>query len=425
MGGAAPGARRDGAATVTLARWADAIVGRAPALGQRNFRRYFYGQVCSVLGSFIQATALSWLVYRLSGSPTLLGLTAFLTQAPQLLVTPLAGVMIDRFDRRRLLIWLQALSAAQALALALLVASGEVQVGHILVLALLLGLLNSFDLPSRQSLLLYLVEDRATLANAVALNAAVVHSGRLLGPPLAGLLLAVVPESVCFALNGLSYLAPIYAVSRIRADIPRQAGLRTGAALREVGRFIGAQADARRVLAAVACVNATASSYIVLMPVFAQQAFGGGTRDLGLLLGMGGAGALAASVYLSTRARGQASLRFPLQSCIVSALGLMGFALAGQAGQLWLGLPMVALIGAGIGATNIAANTRLQTLTPDTLRGRVIAIFGSLRFGFDALGGLLAGALAARLGVLPVTFALGGLLAAGSLLLLRRLPRGA
>jgi MFS family permease len=398
-----------------------AIVSRAPALGQRNFRRYFYGQICSVLGTFIQAVALSWLVYRMTGSPALLGLTAFLSQAPQLVVAPLAGVLIDRFDRRRILIVLQSIFAVQALLLAWLVAFELIEVWHILALALLLGVLNSFDLPSRQSLLLYLVDDRSTLANAVALNAAVVHSGRLIGPPVAGLLLAVVPESVCFLINALSYLGPIVAITLIRAEIPWQQHLKTGSALLEVASFIRRSFEAKVALGAVALVNATASTYVVLMPVFAKDVFAGGAQSLGILLGMGGAGALTASIYLSTRARSGIDPGFLIKSCGLAGVGMIGLALAGQLGNLGLGMPMVALIGAGIGATNIAGNTRLQYQTPDNLRGRIISIFGSLRFGFDALGGLLAGAAAAMLGVLPVTLGLGLLLLVGCLVLRGRI----
>lgn len=395
------------------ARFSAAVVARAPALGQANFRRYFYGQILSVLGTFIQAVALSWLVYRLTGSPALLGLTAFLSQAPQLLVAPLAGVMIDRFDRRRLMIGLQCIFAIQALVLAALVIFDAVAVWQLLALSALLGVLNSFDLPTRQSLLFYLVDDKSTLANAVALNAAVVHSGRLLGPPLAGLLLAVVPESICFLLNALSYLGPIIAVLAIRAEIPRQQNLRTSKALREVFVFFRSNGQARAALLAVALVNVTASCYVVLMPVFARDVFAGTAQSLGWLLGMGGAGALTASVYLSTRARAEITPGFMVASCAVAAAGLLGFALAGHLGSLALGLPMVGLIGAGIGATNIAGNTRLQHLAPESLRGRVISIFGSTRFGFDALGGLVAGALAAAIGVLAVTAGLGLLLVPG------------
>lgn len=401
------------AATLS-ARLAGVVVERAPALGQPNFRRYFYGQICSVLGTFIQAVALSWLVYRLTGSPALLGLTAFLSQAPQLVVGPLAGVLIDRVDRRRLMIALQIVYAVQATTLAVLVFADAVAVWHLLALAALLGVLNSFDLPTRQSLLLYLVDDKSTLANAVALNAAVVHSGRLLGPPIAGLLLAVVPESVCFLINALSYLGPISAVLAIRAEIPRQHNLKTGSALREVYAFIRGNPQAQAALLAVAMVNLTASTYVVLMPVFARDIFAGSSQALGWLLGMGGAGALTASLYLSTRARAEIGPRLVVASCATAAAGLAGFALAGQLGSLALGMPMVGLIGAGIGATNIAGNTRLQYLAPEGLRGRVISIFGSTRFGFDALGGLIAGALASAAGVLPVTAVLGVLLLMGS-----------
>lgn len=397
------------------------IVGRAPALGQRLFRLYFYGQICSVLGTFIQAVALSWLVYRLTGSPALLGAVAFLSQAPQLVVGPLAGVMIDRFDRRRILIVLQSLFALQAVVLTVLVAFDWIAVWHILTLALVLGILSSFDLPSRQSLLLYLVDDKLTLANAVALNSAVVHTGRLVGPPIAGLLLAFVPESVCFLINALSYLGPIYAVMLIRADMPTPKPMKTGSALAEVARFIRKTGEAKLSLGSVAMVNATASTYIVLMPVFAKDVFGGAAQSLGILLGMGGAGALVAAVYMSTRARSGVSIRFALTGCLLGAAGLLGFAIAGYLANFWLALPMVALMGAGIGLTNIAGNTRLQYLAPDSLRGRVISIFGSVRFGFDALGGLIAGTIAAYIGVLPVVLLLVLLLCCGCWGLSRRM----
>lgn len=398
-----------------------AIVARAPALGQRNFRRYFFGQVCSVLGTFIQAVAMSWLVYRLTGSAALLGLAAFLSQAPQLLVSPLAGVVVDRFDRRRILIGLQCLFALQALLLAGLVFFDLVQVWHLLALSASLGILNSFDLPSRHSLLPYLVDDRATLANAVAINAAVIHGGRFVGPPVAGLLLAVLPESACFLINGLSYLGPILAVRAIRADIPRQHALRTGRALVEIVDFLKQQASARAVLAAVGLVNATASSYVVLMPIFATEIFAGDSRTLGWMLGMGGAGALTASLYLSTRPRPEQVTGALPKGCLLAGCGMLGFVAAGLADAFWLALPAVWMIGAGIGASNVAGNTRLQYLVPDKLRGRIAALFASSRFGFDALGGLLAGTLAAHFGVLPVVFCQGLLLAGGCLWLLPRL----
>lgn len=400
-----------------------AIVSRAPALGQRNFRRYFYGQIASVLGTFIQAVAMSWLVYRLTGSAALLGLIAFLSQAPQLLVSPLAGVLVDRFDRRRMVIVLQCLFALQALLLAGLVITGSLQVWHLVVLAAALGILNSFDLPSRQSLLLYLVDDRATLANAVAINAAVTHSGRFVGPPMAGLVLAALPESACFLLNALSYLGPILAVRAIRTRIPRQHTLRTGRALVEVFEFLKASTAARAALLAVALVNATASSYVVLMPVFAKEVFAGDARTLGWLLGLGGAGALSASLFLAVRPRVEQVAAALPAGCLLAAGGMLGFVGAARVGDFWLALPAVWMIGAGIGASNVAGNTRLQYAAPDKLRGRVIAIFSSSRFGSDALGGLLAGSLAAHFGVLAVVFGQGVLLAGACLWLLPRLPR--
>lgn len=394
-------------------RLSEIIVGRAPALGQRLFRRYYYGHACSVLARYIQAVALSWLVYRITGSPALLGAAVFLTQAPQLVVAPLAGVLIDRFDRRHILIGLQLLFATQAAILTILVTFDWIQVWHIMVISLMLGLLSSFDLPSRQSLLLYLLDDKKTLGNAVALNSTIVHTGRLIGPPIAGVLLTVSTEAVCFLLSAISYLIPISAILSIRTNIPRQKNLKTASALKEVARYFKETFEPKVAIGTVALVNITASAYVVLMPVFVTEVFGGTAQSLGILLGMGGAGALVAAVYLSTRSTAVLPTRVSYYGCLYAFVGLVGFTAAGYMASTWAALPMVALMGFGISLTNIGANTRLQHLAPDSLRGRVISIFGSIRFGMDAFGGLIAGTIAAQFHVLPVFVLLSVVLAAG------------
>jgi hypothetical protein len=213
-------------------------------------------------------------------------------------------------------------------------------------------------------------------------------------------------------------------VRAIRAEIPRQHALRTGRALLEVFEFLKARAAARAALIAVALVNATASSYVVLMPVFAKEIFAGDSRTLGWLLGMGGAGALSASLYLALRPRVEQVAAALPTGCLLAGGGLLGFAAAGLGNNFWLALPTVWMIGAGIGASNVAGNTRLQYAAPDELRGRVISIFSSSRFGFDALGGLLAGSLAAQFSVLPVVFGQGLVLIGGCFWLVPRLRRG-
>lgn len=397
----------------SLSRLADAIVERVPALGQRNFRHYFYGQICSVFGSAIQTVALSWLVYRLTNSPVLLGLTVFLSQAPQLFISPLAGIIIDRLDRKKILIVLQYLFSSQALLITGLVFFELIEIWHILCIAFILGVLNSFDLPSRQSIIFYLLEDRTVLANAVALNAAVVHTGRLVGPPIAGLLLAVLPDSVCFLTNAFCYLGPLIAIYTIDAVIPKSSMTRQGSAFGEVFVFVRESFEVKTALGLIALVNGIASCYIVLMPAFTKDLFGGSSETLGMLLGMGGSGALCSALYLTTQSRSKICIKFILRSCTVACVGLLGFSLAAVFGWIYLAIPMVAMIGCGIAATNISSNVLLQHHSTDSLRGRLISIFGSVRFGSEAFGGMIAGLIAGMVGIAPVTVFYGLLLAAG------------
>jgi MFS family permease len=370
----------------------------APALRHRNFRRYFAGQALSVLGSWIQTVAMSWVVYRLTGSAALLGITAFLLQAPQLLISPLAGVWIDRHDRRRMLIGVQCLHMTQALLLALLSFRGVLQPWHLVTLAGVQGVLNSFDTPLRQSLLAHLVDDRRDLQSAVALNASVFTAGRFVGPPVAGLLLGLSSESVCFLLNAFSFLGLITALlsmrlSDTRAEVSRSASM--AAALREGFRFAWTTPPIRTALISLAVLNATASACIVLMPIFAKEIFLGDALTLGWLLGGAGAGAVMATMFMAGYRTLERLAVMVGVGWVFSAAGLAGFCFARR---VELALPMMFLIGAGIAMTNVATNALLQSLTPDRLRGRVISLFAALRFGMDAVGGLVAGIVAYKLG---------------------------
>jgi MFS family permease len=369
----------------------------APALRHANFRRYFAGQAVSVLGSWIQTVAMSWVVYRLTGSAALLGLTAFLSQAPQLLVSPLAGVWIDRHDRRRMLLMVQAANMALALALAGLAFAGALQAWHLVALAAAQGVLNSFDTPLRQSLLAHLVDDRRDLQSAVALNASVFTAGRFVGPPVAGLLLGLGSEALCFLLNAFSYLALVAAVLGMRLGDTRggaaSATLRT--ALREGLAYAWATPPIRTALLSLAILNATASSAIVLMPIFAKDVFGGDARTLGWLLGAAGAGAVSATALLAGHRPLERIARLVWLGWICGGAGLAGLCLVHGAEPA---LPVMFVLGAGIAMTNVSTNALLQSLTPDMLRGRVISLFAALRFGMDAVGGLVAGLIAHRLG---------------------------
>lgn len=378
------------------------------ALRHRNFRLYFIGHAISTLGTWIQQVALSWLIYRLTDSVALLGLTTFAALIPQLLVGPFAGAWIDRHDKRRLLILVEAALALLALTLAGLTAAEQIGPTLIVIMAALLGVLNAVDTPLRQSLLSQFVDDRQDLPNALALNAMLFTSSRFIGPPLAGLLLAVVSEAVCFALNGASYLALVIGLLCIQLPASPRASGSFGNVLREGLRYVRNDQQVKQLMLSVLMINLTASSYVVLLPVFARDIFAGDATTLGWLWGAAGLGSLASSVVLAGN-RHTAPLRaFILASAAVSGLAMLLLALSSQ---FWLSLIAMALLGFGITICNVGTNILLQSDAPEALRGRVVSLYTSTRFGFDAIGGLLAGLLAVHLG------APGVLLGAGALLL--------
>lgn len=374
------------------------------ALQHANFRLYFAGQAVSILGSWIQQVALSWLIYRLTGSVALLGVTTFAALLPQLIVGPLAGAWTDRHDKRRLLIVVQGILAVQALVLAGLTAFELIGPALIVAMSLLLGVLNAFDTPLRQSLIGSFVGRREDLPNALALNAMLFNAGRFVGPPLAGVLLALTSEALCFALNGLSFLALLIGLLLIRIDTPARASGSTGKVFREGLDYVWQNQPIRLLILTLAMVNLTASSYAVLLPVFARDIFGGDAQTLGWLWGAAGCGAFLSTLFLATRQALPGLVRIVLVGALLSAAALLAFA---ASPVVPLALAAMALLGFGISVGNVGINMLLQSLAPEQLRGRVVSFFTSTRFGFDAIGGLLAGLLAARIGA-PLTLALEG-----------------
>ncbi|TDF80833.1 MFS transporter [Pseudomonas sp. H9] len=377
------------------------------ALRHRNFRLYFFGHAISTLGTWIQQVALSWLIYRLTDSVALLGLTTFAALIPQLLVGPFAGAWIDRHDKRRLLIMVESALAVQALILAGLTASQLIGPTLIVLMAVLLGILNAVDTPLRQSLLSQFVDDRQDLPNALALNAMLFTLSRFIGPPLAGLLLAVVSEAVCFTLNAVSYLALVIGLACVRQlPSPRASGS-FGNVFREGLRYALDTPHVKQLMLSVMVINLTASTYVVLLPVFARDIFAGDARTLGWLWGAAGLGSLAASVVLAGHRNTTPMERLILASAASSALAMLVFA---ASTQLWLSLLAMAALGFGITLCNVGTNIVLQSQAPEALRGRVVALYTSTRFGFDAIGGLLAGLVAAQLGAPTVLLGAGALL---------------
>lgn len=387
------------------------------ALAHRPFRLYFFGQAVSILGSWIQQVALAWLVYRLTGSAALLGLSAFAALAPILVVGPLAGAWIDRHDRRRLLMQVQVLLFIQAGALAVLTWFELIGSGLIILMSLSLGVLNAFDTPLRQSLIPVMVGGRDDLPNALALNAMLFNLGRFIGPPIAGLMLGFMSEAACFLLNAFSYLALLWGVAAMRLAANSRAAGSVGHVFKEGVRYALDAWPIRTLLIVLALLNLTASAYAVLLPVFAKEVFHGDARTLGLLWGAAGCGAFAATLALATRQSVRGSLNLAIFCVVLAAFALLVFPLGTD---LAIALPALAALGFGISGANVGINTVMQTIAPDRLRGRVVSFFSSIRFGLDAIGGLIAGSIAALAGA-PATL-LGEsaiLVAAAAWLLLR------
>lgn len=375
------------------------------SLRHRNFRLYFIGQLLSLHGTWMQSVAQAWLVYRLTDSSFMLGLVSFLNLAPVLLLGFITGAVADRYPRFRLFWITQTLAMLQAFTLAALTLSGHVEVVHILVLAATLGIVHAFEIPARHALLASLVE-RAELPNAIALNSSLFNLARFLGPALAGALIAAVGEGPVFVVNGVSFLTVLLALFAMR---PRPAmhvrpadhgGLFAGL------RFAWRQTRLRYALALVALISLAGTPYLVLMPVFAREVFGGDAQQLGLLVGAAGFGALLAALRLAQRKENVGLERVIVISAVLAALGLLAFS---QAGDFVLALATLPVIGFGITSLVAATNTFLQLAAEDGLRGRLMSLFSMVFLGFAPLGNLFAGALAQRIGA-PQVVLISGLI---------------
>ena len=381
-------------------------VGRA--LRHRNYRLFFLGQGTSLIGTWITRVALSWLVYRLTRSEAQLGVVGFAGQLPTFLLAPLAGVLVDRWNRHRVLVWTQVLSLLQSVALAVLALTDRITVPQILALAAFQGLVNAFDTPARQAMVVELIDDRADLANAIALNSTMVNGARLVGPSIAGALIAGFGEGWCFAVDAVSYLAVIASLVAMRLA-PRPRPARTAhvlADLRAGFRYAGADAPIRALLLLLAMVSLTGVPYMVLMPVFASDVLGGHAHLLGILTGAVGAGAVTGALWLAGRPSVRGLDRVLPVAATVFGAGLIGF---GLSRWLWLSLPILVATGAGMMMTMAATNTLVQTLCDEDKRGRVMSFYTMAFFGMAPFGALLGGGVAARVGA-PATVIIGGAL---------------
>jgi MFS family permease len=391
------------------------------ALRSRNYRLFVAGQSVSLIGTWMQQVAMSWLVYRLTGSALLLGVLGFCSHIPVFTLASVAGVLADRWDRRRLLLITQSLAMVQAALLSAIVVTGVVQVWHVVVLSLVLGIVNAFDIPIRQSFVVEMVELREDLGNAIALNSSMVHSARLVGPSIAGLLVSAVGEGFCFALNSASYLGVIFALAAMRLT-PRERSPRQRHILHELHegfRYAFDFTPIRNILFLVATVSLMGMSYTSLLPVFAREVHHGGAHTYGFLLGASGGGALVGTLFLARRPSvlglGRVMARAPL---------FLGFALAVFALSSSLPLSLLALTLTGFSSMSImsSSNTILQTIVEEDKRGRVMSFFTMSFMGMTPFGSLLAGSLAGWIGA-RTTVLIGALVClVGSALFARQLP---
>ena len=391
------------------------------ALRHRNYRLFFSGQGTSLIGTWITRIATSWLVYRLTGSATMLGLVGFAGQVPTFLLAPFAGVWVDRLDRYRVLVVTQVLAMLQSFALASLALSGTITVTHILLLSIVQGLINAFDTPARQAFVVDMVEDRADVPNAIALNSSMVNGARLLGPSIAGVMIALVGEGWCFFADGVSYLAVIASLLAMRvARRARPEGrARVLRDLTEGFRYAFGFPPIRDALILLGLVSLMGMPYTVLMPIIAAKVLHGGAHTLGYLMSASGIGALAGALFLASRRS-----VVGLGRVIPIGAAIFGVSLAAFSFSRSLALSLVILIFAGTGfmVHMAATNTILQTIVREEMRGRVMAFYTMAFMGTAPFGSLFAGALAARIGA-PVTILIGGLTCAiGGAIFAFRLP---
>lgn len=391
------------------------------AFRHRNFRLFYAGQAISLIGTWIQQIALSWLVYRTTGSAFLLGLVTFCSQIPMLIFVPLAGLLSDRYDRRKLMIVAYTLAAIQAMTLGLLTLSGSIRIWQILLLGFLYGVIMAFETPARQSLISQMVNSRDDLPNAIALNSVLMNSGRLIGPSIAGLLLVFISEGWCFLINSVSFMAIITSVTLMRLP-PGSAVVARGSLLNDLSVAASYAWNTRPIrlfLTLVALISLTASPYAVLMPIFARDVFGGDAHTLGFLVGSAGLGAVIGTAFLATRPNVFELSRLVPFTSAAAGIALM---LVGISKIYWLSLAFMACLGFGIIVTAASVNMMLQTIVDEDKRGRIISFYAMAFLGMAPVGGLIAGSLASTLGA-PVTARINGACCLlGTLALMRGLP---
>ena len=390
------------------------------ALRHRNYRVFISGQAVSLIGTWMQSVAQAWLVYRLTGSAVLLGVVGFASQIPVFLLAPLGGVVADRYDRRHVLMVTQGCMMVLAFGLAALTLSGRIEVWQIAGIAALLGVANGFDIPTRQAFVAELV-GRQDLVNAIALNSSMFNGARIIGPAIAGVLVAAVGEGWCFLGNAVSYVAVLGSLASVRVAPRPQAAVR-GSAFADVAEgfgFVARTRPIRALLLLLGVVSLTGMPYAVLMPVVADEVLGAGAGGLGVLMGASGAGALSGALVLARRQTLKGLGVWVARAATAFGIGLIAFSISRR---FWLSVLLLLPVGFSMMLQMSSSNTLIQSMVPDRLRGRVMAVYSMMFMGMAPIGALAAGTLAGLIGA-PGTIAAGGVVCiAGAAVFWRRLP---
>lgn len=378
------------------------------ALQYRNYRLFFSGQIISLIGNWMTGVATGWLIYRLTGSALMLGVVGFAGQVPAFLLSPFAGVWVDRLHKHRLLVITQTLAMIQSFLLALLALTGHINIWHVLALSAFQGLINAFDMPGRQSFVVEMVEKKEDMSNAIALNSSMVNAARLIGPSVGGIIIAKWGEGWCFLIDGFSYLAVIVSLLMmhvVRKPIETKDRPNTWTQLKEGWHYVSTFKPIRAILTLLALVSLIGVPYSVLMPVFATKILHGNASTQGWMMASTGVGALSSALFLASRKNVRGLGKLIPVAVSVFGIGLVGFSFSTT---LWLSMPLLVVTGGGFMLQMAASNTIVQTIVDNDKRGRVMSFYMMAFMGMAPFGSLLAGGLASRIGA-PHTVLLCGL----------------
>ncbi|WP_068838314.1 MFS transporter [Pontibacter akesuensis] len=390
------------------------LSGMFRALSSRNYKLFFVGQGISLIGTWMQQIALSWLVYRLTDSVFLLGAVTFSSQIPSFLLGPFAGVLADKFDRHKVLLVTQSLSMLQASTLAVLVLTNTIEIWHVLALSAVLGTINGFDIATRQAFVVELVERREDMSNAIALNSSLFNMARLIGPTVAGLLIAAVGEGICILINALSYIAVLASLlaMRLKPFERVQQQRKVWQSLKDGFSYAFGFPPIRALIVIVGLLSLFGMPFTVLLPVFARDILHGGANTLGYLMGASGFGALGGALFLAQRKSVEGLGKVIIFTMLLFGLALIAFSFSEM---FLLSLVLMLVTGFGMIVTMASCNTLLQTIVDDDKRGRVMSLYATAFMGMAPIGSVLAGAVAEDVGV-AYTLAGCGLLCALSII---------